>query len=253
MNPDGTPKVALVTGGAQGIGRGICERFLREGFRVALADLDPEAIEDARGRWGSTVLAESMDIADEPSVKRLVGEIGSRWGRLDVLVNNAGIGHSAPIETLELSDWNRVLATNLTGLFLCTKHCVPFLRSAHGAIVNIASTRALQSEPHSEAYAATKGGIVAITHALAASLGPRVRVNCVSPGWIEVADWKKPSHRSLPSHRAEDLSQHWVGRVGRPDDIASLVWYLSSDQAGFITGQNLVADGGMTRKMIYEE
>lgn len=253
MNQPTDPKVALVTGGAQGIGRGICARFLREGIRVAIADADAQALEDATRQWGDQILTACLDIADEPSVRECVRRIDLTWGRLDILVNNAGIGANAPIETLELSEWNRVIATNLTGLFLCTKHAVPLLRRSKGAIVNIASTRALQSEPHSEAYAATKGGIVAVTHALAASLGPKVRVNCVSPGWIEVGDWKKPSQRTVPIHRPQDLAQHFVGRVGRPDDIASLVSYLCSEQAGFITGQNLVVDGGMTRKMIYEE
>ncbi len=121
------------------------------------------------------------------------------------------------------------------------KHAVPHLRRARGAIVNIASTRALQSEPDTEAYAASKGGLVALTHCLAISLGPEIRVNCVSPGWI--------SH--VPLRKRKDHAQHPVGRVGRAADVAALVAYLLSDAAGFVTGQNFVIDGGMTRKMIY--
>src|SRR5690606_1123816 len=135
--------------------------------------------------------------------------------------------------------------------FLCSKHAIPALRRSHGAIVNIASTRALQSEPHSEAYAASKGGLVALTHAMAISLGPAIRVNCISPGWIAVADWRKASKRVLLELRPEDHAQHPVGRVGRPEDVAELVTYLISPRAGFVTGQNFVLDGGMTRKMIY--
>jgi NAD(P)-dependent dehydrogenase (short-subunit alcohol dehydrogenase family) len=133
------------------------------------------------------------------------------------------------------------------------KYCAPYLKKNKGSIVNIASTRALQSEANTEAYSASKGGIVALTHALSVSLGPEVRVNCVSPGWIETRDWKKQSKREEVRHTRTDELQHPAGRVGRPDDIASLVDYLCSGEAGFITGANFVVDGGMTRKMIYSE
>jgi hypothetical protein len=119
--------------------------------------------------------------------------------------------------------------------------------------VNIASTRAFQSEPDTEAYAAAKGGIVSFTHALAMSVGPEIRVNCISPGWIAVSAWKKRSMAKPPDLRPIDHTQHPVGRVGEPGDIAGLVAFLLSGQAGFITGQTFIVDGGMTRKMIYEE
>jgi len=171
-----------------------------------------------------------------------VRQVVRRFGRLDALVNNAGIASPAngPVEQLALAEWNRRIGVNLTGAFLVTKHAVPHLRRVRGAIVNIASTRALQSEPDTEAYAAAKGGLVALTHALAVSLGPKVRVNCVSPGWIAHARVKQQDHE-----------QHPVGRVGRDRDVAELVAFLLSDAAGFATGQNYVLDGGMTRKMIY--
>jgi NAD(P)-dependent dehydrogenase (short-subunit alcohol dehydrogenase family) len=138
-------------------------------------------------------------------------------------------------------------------MFLCAKHAVPALRKARGAIINVASTRALQSEPNTEAYAASKGGVVALTHALALSLGPAIRVNCISPGWIDVSEWKKPSKRKAAALRDVDHAQHPVGRVGNPLDIGKLALFLLSHDASFITGQNFVADGGMTRKMIYAE
>jgi NAD(P)-dependent dehydrogenase (short-subunit alcohol dehydrogenase family) len=183
----------------------------------------------------------------------MVEETVREFGGLDVLVNNAGIAapRGGPVAELALPDWNRVLAVNLTGAFLCAKHAAAHLRLNRGAIVNIASTRALMSEPGCEAYAASKGGIVALTHALALSLGPDVRVNCISPGWIETAEWKRADQRRAPRLSAADHAQHPCGRVGRPEDIAALVDFLASEESGFITGANFTADGGMTRRMIY--
>ena len=247
--------VALVTGGGQGIGKGIAARLVAEGIQVVIADIDGEAAEGTAAELGSSSIAVTVDVADEPAVAGLMQVILSRFGRLDALVNNAGIATptAAPVELLELGDWNRVIATNLTGVFLCSKHAVPLLRLGKGTIVNIASTRALQSEPHTEAYSASKGGVVALTHALAVSLGPDIRVNCISPGWIAVDAWQKSANRKPPPLRPEDHAQHPVGRVGSPEDIAALVAWLISPQAGFVTGQNFVVDGGMTRKMIYAE
>ena len=229
-------KAAIVTGGAQGIGRAIARALVQRGYRVAVADLEAGPRED--------VLFVRTDVSSEPSVRRCVRAVLERFGRLDALVNNAGIASpgNGPVEKLALREWNRRIGVNLTGPLLMAKHCAPRLRRHRGAIVNIASTRALQSGPDSEAYAAAKGGLVALTHALAMSLGPAVRVNCVSPGWIA----KQPV-------RKKDHAQHPAGRVGRGEDIAEIVAYLLSDAAGFVTGQNFVVDGGMTKKMIYAD
>lgn len=250
-------KVVLVTGGAQGIGKGIVHHLLQKGYRVVLADRDTEAGQETENEYKTLgdVSFVAADVSDEESVRKAVQYTIETFSGLHGLVNNAGIASpgNAPVEELELEHWNRIITTNLTGYFLCAKHCVPFLRKSRGAMVNIASTRALQSEPHTEAYSASKGGVVALTHALAMSLGPQVRVNCISPGWIVVSDWKKQSDRAEPQLRPIDHEQHPAGRAGNPQDIASLTAYLLSDESSFITGQNFVVDGGMTKRMIYVE
>lgn len=169
-----------------------------------------------------------------------------RFGRLDAVVSNAGIMIGKPIRRLTLAEWHRVIDTNLTAAFLLARAAEKPLRKTHSAIVTVASTRALMSEANTESYSASKGGLLALTHALAISLGPDVRVNCVSPGWIET--------KNYGALRRKDHSQHPAGRVGKPEDIAEIVaWLLDAKRSGFVTGTNFVVDGGMTRKMIYEE
>jgi NAD(P)-dependent dehydrogenase (short-subunit alcohol dehydrogenase family) len=255
MDTAETRQVAVVTGGARGIGKGIVARLVDDGMQVVIADRDGAAATTTAAHYGPQAHALVTDVADEAAVAALMEQVRSRFGRLDVLINNAGIAraHSAPLEELALSDWQTLLDTNLTGIFLCCKHAIPLLRAQQGSIVNIASTRALQSEPHTEAYAASKGGVVALTHALAVSLGPHIRVNCISPGWIAVTDGHQDAAGNPPQLTTADHDQHPVGRVGRPADVAALVAYLISDEAGFVTGQNFIIDGGMTRKMIYAD
>lgn len=246
-------KTVLVTGGAQGIGKAAVKAFLKNKARAAVLDIDAEALAEAESELGALgeVLAVEADVADEEGVKNAVARTVERFGGLDVLINNAGIFSCKSLEDLSLESWNRVIGVNLTGMFLCAKHCAAHLKKSCGAMVNIASTRAFQSEPDSFAYSASKGGVVALTHALAVSLGPEVRVNCIAPGWIEVSAWKKSAHRSDPRLSPGDHAQHPAGRVGRPEDIAELALFLASDKAGFITGACFTADGGMTKKMIY--
>lgn len=247
-------RVALVTGAARGIGKGVAASLLRAGWAVVLTDVDDVAgsqTAEELARLGSVEFL-LMDVADEASVQAALEQIEGDFGRLDGLVNNAGLADpdTGPLEQLTLERWNRLLGVNLTGAFLVSRQSIPLLRDSGGAIVNIASTRALQSEVNTEAYAASKGGLVALTHAMAVSLGPDIRVNAVSPGWI---DTRPETLQDSDPLRLVDHAQHAVGRVGQPEDVGELVAFLLSPAAGFITGQNMVVDGGMSRQMIYRE
>ncbi|HSW64839.1 MAG TPA: glucose 1-dehydrogenase [Dissulfurispiraceae bacterium] len=246
-------RVAVITGGGQGIGKAVTKRLLEAGAKVVIAEIDEEAAHEVEQEYADlgTVRFIPADVTDEASIKVLMEETFRLFGRIDILMNNAGISANRSITDLPLETWNKVLAINLTGTFLCSKHAAPYLARQQGVIINMGSTRTLMSEADTEAYSASKGGIVALTHALAISLGPKVRVNCISPGWIEVSPWKKKKFRKMPGITEADSMQHPVGRVGTPEDIASLVCYLASPESGFITGSNIVVDGGMTRKMIY--
>ena len=245
---------AVVTGGAQGIGRAIVCALLNDGYSVALIDFDEEAVAELVSQTTSPrLMAIVGDCADETAVAELIAGAAHRFGGISVAVHNAGIAANGPLESLSLESWRRVIEVNLTGAFLVARAAAPWLRRNRGSIVNIASTRALMSEAGTEAYSASKGGIVALTHALAVSLGPDIRVNCISPGWIETGAHQKRSAVRRVHHRDADRAQHPVGRVGTPEDIARAVLFLADVANGFITGQNLVIDGGMTRKMIYVE
>lgn len=249
-------KTALITGGAQGIGKGIVRRLRSDGWRVAVFDLDGEALGELRAE-DPGLLTQTVDVGDEDQVRQAFQAV-SKWldgGALTLLVSNAGLADpvSGPIEDLSLQKWRRWQDSHVTGAFLCVREAVPLLRRGQGVIVTMASTRAFQSEPQTEAYAAAKGALVALTHALAVSLGPQIRVNSILPGWIETGPWQKRSERSEARHSDRDRDQHPVGRVGRPEDIAGLVAWLASDDAGFVTGQRFVVDGGMSVRMIYDE
>jgi len=246
--PRSKAPVALVTGAAHGIGRAIAQRLLNDGFCVGVVDLPGTGLKRTYASQARRVVLVEGDVADEATAPRAVAAVIDRFGRLDALVSNAGIMVRKPLRALTLAEWRKVLDTNLTAAYLFARAAEKPLRASRGAIVTIASTRALMSEPNTLPYSASKGGLVALTHALAVSLGPHVRVNCISPGWIVV---RREEEQKL---RRKDHLQHPAGRVGRPQDIAEMVAFLlDGERAGFVTGANFVVDGGMTRKVIYEE
>jgi len=247
-------KTCVVTGGARGIGAAIAHRLASEGCTTVIIDIDEEAgrIREAEfNSLGLKAVFVKADVSVEEEVARAIDEAYRVSGSLDVLVNNAGIGFTGrPIEEQTLSEWRRIIDVNLTGPYLCSKHAVKYMKNKGGVIINIASTRALQSEPNTEPYSASKGGLLALTHSLAVSLAPyRIRVVAVSPGWIDTSEWQIP--RRKPALTPLDHRQHPAGRVGRPEDVAALVAFLASSEAEWITGVNIVIDGGMTARMIY--
>jgi NAD(P)-dependent dehydrogenase (short-subunit alcohol dehydrogenase family) len=249
-------KVIAITGGGAGIGRGLAWHFAREGYAVSITDSDREA-----GREALQVMTEAGvkaiftpgDVSKPADVARWLKKTKDKLGCPDVLVNNAGIMIRKDVLKLDVAEFDKVIAVNLRGTFLCAQAAAKMMakRKKGGCIINMASTRAFMSEAGTEGYTASKGGIVALTHGMAISLAPhRIRVNSISPGWVETADWQKAAKAKTPHHSKADREQHPVGRVGVPEDIAKACQYLA-EGADFMTGQNIVIDGGMSVKMIY--
>lgn len=247
-------KTAIITGGGQGIGRVTTQYLLTHGYNVAVWEADTDALTELQEAYSASsaqLLFVHCDVSSEGQVKKSIEQTMSHFGQIDVLINNAALMTTKPLDKLTFAEWNTVIGTNLSGPFLCAKYAAPHLADQKGCIVNLCSTRAFQSEPDTFAYSASKGGILALTHSLAVSLGPNVRVNAVSPGWIDVSALKKKANAKADKLRPEDHSQHPAGRVGQPDDVARMILFLIAPENSFITGQNFVVDGGMTRKMIY--
>ena len=220
-------KVVVVTGGAQGIGRCVAEEFRKAGAHVCVIDK-----QDGEHFVG--------DIADKGTLERFAREVIEKYGHVDYLINNA-LPLMKGIDECSYEEFQYAMSVGVTAPFYLTKLFAPYFAEG-AAVVNISSSRDRMSQPQTESYTAAKGGIAALTHALAVSLAGRVRVNSISPGWIETRG---------NVYNGPDATQQPAGRVGNPLDIANMVLYLCSDKAGFITGENICIDGGMTRQMIY--
>ncbi|BAK15358.1 dehydrogenase with different specificities [Solibacillus silvestris StLB046] len=241
-------KTVVITGAAKGIGRSVATHFAKAGANVVIADIEHDLGVQLAGELqteGYSAIFIETDVRSEENVRQTMEMAASRFGGLHILINNAGRAKwISPLE-LSLEDWDDIIQTNLRSVFLCSREAAKLMKSG-GAIINLASTRAVMSEPNSEGYAASKGGILALTHALASSFSElNITVNSISPGWIETGDYD--------ALRPTDHAQHFSNRVGKPDDIARACLYLANPENDFITGTDLTIDGGMTKKMIYEE
>ena len=242
-------KRVFVTGGAEGIGKAIVQAFCNAGYRVAFCDKNETAGQQL-GKETGTVFYQ-VDVSDQESLERCMQRIFLVWGDIDIIVNNAGISKFSPITETSIDDFDNILSVNLRPAFITSRLLAIHRKSQpsrnpFGRIINICSTRYLMSEPGSEGYAASKGGIYSLTHALAVSLSEwHITVNSIAPGWIQNHDYEQL--------RTEDHTQHPSGRVGKPEDIARMCLFLSQEENDFINGENITIDGGMTKKMIYVE
>lgn len=241
-------KVAIITGAGKGIGKAVALAFAQKNYTVVIAEIDSatgQKIADEISDLGESALFIKTDVALLHDIEKMVSLTSEKFGRIDVLINNAGVSEFPDPFEISEATWDRIIDTNLKSVFFVSREVAKVMKKSGGAIINMASTRALMSEPNSEAYAASKGGITALTHALAASFAEfRITVNSILPGWIETGDYTQ----LLES----DHHQHLSKRVGKPADIANACLFLASKENDFITGSQLVVDGGMTRKMMYE-
>lgn len=235
-------KGVLITGGAHGIGKQIAIDFVEQGAIVCIMDIDVVLGKQLEQQYTNIHFFQG-DVAIKEELHNFVTYTKNKVRTIDILVNNACVGNKGILSDCSYEAFDQTLAIGLKAPYELTRLVKEELIKNHGSVINIASSRAFQSEPDSESYASAKGGIVALTHALSASIGHYVRVNCIAPGWIDVHDtttFSSQDKQSLP-----------VGRVGKPSDISKMVLFLCSEEAGFISGETFTVDGGMSKRMIY--
>lgn len=253
-------KVAIVTGSGQGIGKSICEEFGREGAQVVVSSrrsINGRPVADGIAEAGGRAVFVQCDVSAEEQVKALIDTTIKQFGRIDILVNNAGVNFVKPFPDVQPADWDRVINTDLRGTYLCSWYAVPhMLRRGGGSIVNITTVHTMACLPGAAPYDAAKWGVVGLTKSMAVELAPEnVRVNALSPGLIDTKIWD--DIKAAASDK-ETVLEYWrqnipMGRVGTPEEIAQTAVFLASDAASYITGANLLADGGMTSQLISRE
>ena len=247
--PETSTKRVFITGGAEGIGKAIVEAFCLSGDQVAFCDINEIAGQETAKATGS--IFHKVDVSDKDALESCIQRILSEWNDIDIIVNNVGISQFSSITETSVEDFDKILSINLRPVFITSRLLAIHRKeqsspNPYGRIINICSTRYLMSEPGSEGYAASKGGIYSLTHALALSLSEwNITVNSIAPGWIQTHDYDQL--------RPEDHSQHPSRRVGKPEDIARMCLFLCEENNDFINGENITIDGGMTKKMIYLE
>jgi NAD(P)-dependent dehydrogenase (short-subunit alcohol dehydrogenase family) len=243
-------KVAVITGAGSGIGRITAQTFAREGALVVAADINLESASQTLqtiNADGGAGCAEGVDVADPASVQKLLNSVLASFSRVDILVNNAAIEIDKTIEHTTFEEWNREVGVNLGGVFLCSKYFLPELKKTKGNIINLSSVNGFFVEPNCAAYCATKGGVIALTKAMAIDHGKDgVRVNCICPGYIDtgLAEGYFRSHADPAAARAAAGKLHALGRIGQPAEVARVAVFLASDEASFMTGAVVVVDGG---------
>lgn len=248
-------RVAIVTGAAKGIGQGVAEVFAREGAKVVLIDWDRKTAEQtAEGirRGGGQAQSVDCDVSDEGQVQAMVHSARVAFGRIDILVNNAGVGIYKSVLDASSTDWDRCLAINLKGMFLCSKYVIPHMQAlGKGVIINMSSVHSVATVAGVAPYAASKGAITALTRNMAIDYGPTIRVNSIAPGWVLT-----PLIESIfagypdPAEQQRQVEERQVmKRIGRPEDIGHAAAFLASDEASFITGTQLFVDGGLTAQL----
>ncbi|KAF2076455.1 hypothetical protein CYY_002258 [Polysphondylium violaceum] len=240
-------KLVLITGGNRGIGLELTRSFLREGAFVSFIDVNIDGAFELSAEFGvNQLFSFKGDVSNENHLKSFVSETRERFPNrsIDIVVNNAMVSHeNGVLSDIGFEQFTKIIQIGTVAPYYLTLLCKPYFSAEGASIVNIASTRAFQSMPNCEAYAAAKGGVVALTHALAVSLSEaKIRVNSVSPGWIDTVGYEPTE---------QDNKQHLVGRIGTTSDIVNAVFFLSSSKSSFITGQNIIVDGGMSKQMIY--
>ena len=243
-------KRIFITGGAEGIGKALVQAFADVGNTVAFCDIDRLKGEELSGKTNTQFFL--ADVSRVYELENCLQSLFQQWGDIDVIINNAGISKFSPLTETSIDQFDHILSVNLRPVFITSKLLALHRskqtgdsKNLYGRIINICSTRYLMSEPNSESYAASKGGIFSLSHALALSLSPlHITVNCISPGWIHNSDYEQLLEA--------DHLQHPSGRVGNPDDIARMCLFLCEEKNDFINAENIVIDGGMTRKMIYK-
>ena len=250
MTLDG--KVALVTGAAKGIGKGCAEVLSRHGVRIAVVDIDtaagPQTAKGIEANGGHAVFLPA-DVSKAADVQKMVAQLIELFGRLDILINNAGYHISKSIEDTSEEEWDYILNTNLRSVFLCSKYAIPYLRKTRGAIVNMSSMVGLVGQRNAGAYSATKGGIIAMTKGMALDFAKDgIRVNCICPGWVEtplVEDWF--SQQADPQAAKRYIfGRHPLGRIATPEEVGDAAVFLCSEGSSFVTGVTLPLDGGVT-------
>ena len=235
-------KTAIVTGAARGIGLATAKRFLSQGMNVAVVDRDADALTEALADLGEAAFAVEVDVSQPEDVIRMVGEVTDRTGRIDVLVNNAGVADFGPMEETGFDRWRRVMETNLDGVFLCSQACIPALKETRGAIVNIASISGLRASTLRVAYGTSKAAVMHLTRQQAAELGEHgVRANCVCPGPVRTKLAMAVHSQAIIDAYHDAIP---LNRYGTEDEIAALICWLAGDEASYVTGQIVAADGG---------